>query len=206
MFPQSEDSRFFKAIEAEFIRLRITPLQLSPDDFQIAKAWRAEGVPLELVLEVLGEKIAGQREKGQEVKRRLSYYRKAVLGAWEKRRELLAPGTRTAAPQIDLERELAALADALPAALAEVSAEVRGLKGEPAEVEAQLEALETRALELLRSGLSPAQEASLRQEIEGATADLRLRLPADQLARVKLSLERQLLRQQGRLPVFSIFA
>lgn len=210
MFPQSDDFLFFKAIEAEFIRLRITPLQLSPDDFQIAKAWRAAGVPLELVLEVLASKVETQREKGQEVRRRLSYYRKAVLSAWEKRQELLAPGTLTAAPRIDVGPRLAMLADALPEALAEVASAVRGLAqepaGDPTEVEAQLEALETRAFAALRAGLSRDEEAELRREIEAATAGLRQRLPEDALARVRQSLERQLLRQRARLPVFSIFA
>lgn len=206
MFPQSDDYRFFKAIEAEFIRLRITPLQLSPDDFQVAKEWRASRVPLELVLEVLGEKIAGQREKGQEVRRRLSYYRKAVLSAWDKRKELLAPGTRTAAPSIDLAGELEAIAGALPPPLADLAREIRGLEGDPATVEAALELLEARAFELLRDSLSPAELEQLGREVEAATADLRQRLPAGQLAQVKASLERQLLRRHGRLPAFSIFA
>jgi len=206
VFPQSDDYRFFKAIEEEFIRLRVTPLQLSPDDFQIAKAWRAAGTPLELVLAVLGEKIGAQREKGQEVKRRLSYYRQAVLGAWKKRQELLAPGLRPAAPAIDLAGELEGLAARLPAGMEELAAEIRRLAGEPAEVEAQLEGLEARAFEWLRASLSAAEADRLRQQIEGATAGLRHKLPADQLARVAESLERQLLRQHGLLPTFSIFA
>lgn len=212
MFPESEDFRFFKAIEAEFIRLRITPLQLSPDDFRIAKEWRAAGAPLELVLEVLGEKIAGQREKGQEVKRRLSYYRKAVLNAWEKRQELLAPGVRPVAPSIEVEAELEALAAALPPGLGEIASAIGALAGDPeaagdpAAIEAALEDLEARAFSLLRAGLSPAALDALEGEVSAALADLRRRLPADQLERVAASLERQLLRQYGRLPLFSIFA
>jgi hypothetical protein len=211
MFPESEDFRFFKAIEAEFIRLRITPLQLSPDDFQIARAWRAAGAPLELVLEVLCEKVAAQREKGQEVKRRLSYYRKAVLSAWEKRQELLAPGARPAAPVVEVEAELEELAAALPPGLAEVAAAIRGLAGDPAAgdpaaIEAALEGLEARAFDLLREGLSPAEREGLEGEVAAALRDLRQRLPADQLERVAASLERQLLRQNARLPAFSLFA
>lgn len=206
MFPQSDDYRFFKAIEAEFIRLRITPLQLSPDDFQIAKTWRAAGAPLELVLEVLGEKVAAQREKGQEVRRRLSWYRKAVLNAWEKRQELLAPGVRPAGPEIDVAAELEELAAALPPELAEVAAGVRALAGDPAEIETALAALEERAIELLRENLDPAERGALRQEIARALGDLGQRLPAEQLEKVASSLERQLLRQKGRLPTFSIFA
>lgn len=212
MFPESEDFRFFKAIEAEFIRLRITPLQLSPDDFRIAKEWRTAGAPLELVLEVLGEKIAGQREKGQEVKRRLSYYRKAVLNAWEKRQELLAPGFRPAAPHVEVEAELAALAAALPSGLDEIAEAIRALAGDPqsagdpAGIEAALEDLEARSLVLLRASLAPTALEDLEGEVSAALADLRLRLPSDQLERVAASLERQLLRQYGRLPAFSIFA
>ncbi len=67
MFPQSDDYRFFKAIEAEFIRLRITPLQPSPDDFQIAKAWRAAGAPLELVPGGAGRE--GARRSGRRARR-----------------------------------------------------------------------------------------------------------------------------------------
>lgn len=205
MFPQSEDTRYFRAIEEEFIRLRITPLQLSPDDFQIARIWRAAGVPLELTLEVLGEKIAAQREKGQEVRRRLSYYRKAVLGAWEKRQALLAPAAKPPAVEIDLDRQLEEIAAGLPPELAEVAAAVRGLEGDPAEVEAALEALEGRALLLLRASLSPAEEARLAAEVAAPLADLQHRLPAEQLKRVAASLERQLLRQRGQLPIFSLF-
>lgn len=205
MFPQSEDSRYFRAIEAEFIRLRITPLQLSPDDFQIARIWRAAGVPLELTLEVLGEKIAAQREKGQEVRRRLSYYRKAVLSAWEKRQALLAPAARPPEVEIDLVSQLEEIAASLPPELEEVAASVRSLEGDPAEIEAALEALEGRALELLRRSLSTDEQTRLAAEIAGPLADLQHRLPAEQLARVAASLERQLLRQRGRLPTFSIF-
>lgn len=211
MFPESEDFRYFKAIESEFIRLRITPLQLSPDDFQIAKAWRQAGVPIELVLEVLAEKVTAQRDKGQEVKRRLSYYRKAVLSAWEKRQELLAPGTRPAALGIEVEAELEALAASLPPGLAEVASAIRALAadeqaaGDPAATETALEELERSAFSLLREGLSAERRESLDGEVAAALADLRRRLPADQLERVSASLERQLLRQYGRLPVFSIF-
>lgn len=205
MFPQSEDTRYFRAIEAEFIRLRITPLQLSPDDFQIARIWRAAGVPLELTLEVLGEKIAAQREKGQEVRRRLSYYRKAVLSAWEKRQALLAPAAPPPEVEIDLGNQLEEIAAALPPQLAEVAAAVRSLEGDPAEVEAALEALESRAIKLLRQSLSADEETRLAAEIAGPLVDLQHRLPAEQLARVAASLERQLLRERGRLPTFSIF-
>lgn len=206
IFPQSEDSRYFQAIEAEFIRLRVTPLQLSPDDFQIASAWRKEGVPIELALEVLREKVQGQREKGQEVRRRLSYYRQAVLKAWEKRQALLAPAAKPETVAIDVARELEALAAALPPSLAEVAQALRALEGEPAEVEAALEELEERAFELLKASLSAAEKARLEAEVSAPLAGLRERLPAEQLARVALSLERQLLRQKGSLPTFSILA
>jgi len=206
IFPQSEDKLFFNEIEQEFIRLRVTPLQFSADDFKITREWRAAGVPLELALEVLREKIEAQREKGKEVWRRLSYYRKAVLKAWEKRQAMLAPAARPEAQAIDVAQELETLAAALPPSLEEIALAVRSLEGEPAEVEAALEELEERALEWIKAGLPEAERAGLEEEIAAAMAGLKHRLPADQLERVALSLERQLLRQKGDLPTFSILA
>ncbi len=75
-----------------------------------------------------------------------------MLNAWEKRRELLAPGTRPAGPEIDVAAELEELAAALLPELAEVAAAVRALavtrrRSKPRSL------LEERAIELLRESL-----------------------------------------------------
>lgn len=206
MLPQSDDYRYFQAIEAEFIRLRITPLQLSPDDFRIAKAWRAAGVPLALALETIGEKVAAQREKGQEVRRRLSYYRQAVLSAWRQRQELLAPLAIPAmGAEIDAAAGLEELAASLPRELATVAAEVRQLVGDPAAIEEALGVCEEKALEVLRQALGEQGRETLRNEVGRALGDLGHRLPATALAQAATSLERQLLRQRFRLPAFTLY-
>ena len=206
MFPQSEDAVYFRAIEGEFIRLRVTPLQFSPDDFKVAREWRAAGVPLELALAVLREKVEGQRAKGDEVKQRLSYYRRAILKGWEKRQALLAPAARPLVPAVDTTAELESLAASLPSSLIELAAQIRDMTGDPEAVESRLGELERQALEVYKANLSGEERIAVQREVEESLGDLRHRLPAEQLSQVIASLERQVLRERSGLPVFSLFA
>ena len=43
------DQAYFQAIEETFVRLRGAPLLLSPADWQVARRWHRDGVPLPLV-------------------------------------------------------------------------------------------------------------------------------------------------------------
>lgn len=112
-FERSPDQDFFQSLERGFIALRGAPLQLSPADFAVAKEWRADGVPLDLVLEIVAEVVERRREAEKEVPKRLGYYRRAVARAWQDRQRLQAPGAPADAERLDAGRRLRALADAL---------------------------------------------------------------------------------------------
>src|SRR5262245_5879970 len=113
-----EAQRYFRAIEAAFVRLRGAPLLLSPADWQVARRWFEEGVPLDLVVRGLEEVFARRRERG--AKGRISslrYCAPAVEHAWEEVASLTAAGRTAPAEPIDIAARLAALAAALPAEL-----------------------------------------------------------------------------------------
>lgn len=110
-----EDHAYFLAIEDHFVRLRGAPLLLSPADWQVARRWHQQGVPVELVRRALEEVFARRRERG--AKGRISslrYCAPAVEAAWTEHSELAAPGTRVEAEAFDAASRLAALAAALP--------------------------------------------------------------------------------------------
>jgi hypothetical protein len=112
-----EDHAYFLAIEDHFVRLRGAPLLLSPADWQVARRWHRQGIPLELVRRALEEVFARRRERG--AKGRISslrYCAPAVEAAWTEHSELAAPGARVEAEAFDAASRLAALAAALPAA------------------------------------------------------------------------------------------
>ncbi|HXO27368.1 MAG TPA: hypothetical protein VOA80_08500, partial [Thermoanaerobaculia bacterium] len=110
-----EDHAYFLAIEDHFVRLRGAPLLLSPADWQVARRWHRQGIPLELVRRALEEVFARRRERG--AKGRISslrYCAPAVEAAWTDHSELAAPGARVEAEAFDAASRLAALAAALP--------------------------------------------------------------------------------------------
>ena len=67
MQPDASDE-YFRAIEEAFIRLRGAPLLLSPADWQTAKSWHEERIPLELVGRVMEEVFERLRERDPERK------------------------------------------------------------------------------------------------------------------------------------------
>src|SRR3954462_964977 len=90
---------YFQAIEEIFVRLRGTPLLLSPADWHVARRWHREGVPLDLVRDALEQAFARRRERG--LKGRISSLRYCAPGAepaWAPLRELPGPAEREAAP------------------------------------------------------------------------------------------------------------
>ncbi|HXO19274.1 MAG TPA: hypothetical protein VOA87_05030, partial [Thermoanaerobaculia bacterium] len=118
--PDDDDHAYFRAIEEVFVRLRGSPLLLSPADWQVARRWHREGVPLDLVGNALEEVFARRRERGAKGKiSSLRYCAPAVEAAWSHLRELTAPGERAEVAALDVPSRLAALAAALPAELPE---------------------------------------------------------------------------------------
>ena len=229
-----EAQAYFHEIERVFVRLRGAPLLLSPADWQVARRWYQEGVPLTLVTRTLEEVFARRAEReatGAAVKSRISslrYCAPAVDAAWEEQRAFLAPGLRALdeATRLDgdsggvgdLATRLGMLARLLPDAIADVAvwrqrivdlaaaASAGSGARDPALVEDQLRLLDEALLAAAGEGLDASSRAELDAELRRLVAGLRQRLPAGEVARARLNLERQLLRRRLALPLLSLFA
>jgi hypothetical protein len=128
--PGAADQAYFLAVEDIFVRLRGAPLLLSPADWQAARRWHRQGVPLEVVREALEEVFARRRERG--AKGRISslrYCGPAVEAAWERHSDLAAHGERAPAEAFDAAGRLRRLAAALPPNLPGVAALRARLEG-----------------------------------------------------------------------------
>jgi hypothetical protein len=201
------DQAYFQAVEETFVRLRGAPLLLSPADWQVARRWHRDGVPLPLVQRVLEEVFARRRERGAKGRiNSLRYCKPAVEAAWEEVQQLTAPGRRTEAEPLEVSPRLAALARALPGELAGVASAILGLEGESEEVEAALAELDRELLQAAAAGLDEAASAELEDAVDSTLATLAARLPPEDLASARDRLRRQLLRRRLGLPVLSLFS
>lgn len=205
-----EDHAYFQAIEEIFVRLRGAPLLLSPADWQVARRWHRDGVPLDLVRRALEEVFAKRKERG--AKGRISslrYCAPAVEAAWAELRELTAPGERLEAPSFDPSTRLRALAAALPPELTGrtgLAARIVSLQGDPQEIEEALAVLDREMLAAVAGSLEDAARGEVEAAVEKTVAGLRGRLPADELERSRKRLTWQVLRQRLALPVLSLFS
>jgi hypothetical protein len=207
---EDQDHAYFQAVEEVFVRLRGAPLLLSPADWQVARRWHRDGVPLDLVRRALEEVFARRKERG--AKGRISslrYCAPAVEAAWAELQDLTAPGRRAAAPALEVAPRLAALAAALPAGLpgrAALAARITSLAGEPHVIEESLATLDQEAIDGAAAGLDGAARADLDAAVAKTLASLGGRLPADELERSAGRLARQILRGRIGLPVLSLFS
>jgi len=206
-----EESRYFRAIEDVFVRLRGAPLLLSPEDYRVAARWRREGVPLRLVESTLEEIFARRRDRGAKGRiNSLRYCAPAVDAAWAEVQALTGPARREPAA-VDgdaVAARTAELADALPASLAgrdAFAARIRALSGEPEKVEQDLRALDDEVVAAAESALDPAARARLDAEVEAILEGLRERFPEDELASLRVQLRRQRLRRLVGLPLLTLF-
>jgi len=224
-----EDHAYFLAIEDHFVRLRGAPLLLSPADWQVARRWHRQGIPLELVRRALEEVFARRRERG--AKGRISslrYCAPAVEAAWTEHSELAAPGARVEAEAFDAASRLAALAAALPggagrggrpAAAAPGLAGPRGLAGLRAElaaladsgldaqaIEERLAELDRRTLDGALAALGAEERAALDATLDKAMGAVAGRLAAAEIDRARGRLARQVLRERLGLPMLSLFS
>ena len=205
-----EGHAYFQAIEEIFVRLRGAPLLLSPADWQVARRWHRDGVPLDLVRQALEEVFAKRKERG--AKGRISslrYCAPAVEAAWADRRELTAPGERLEAPAFDPSARLQALAAALPPELAgrdSLAARIVALAGDPPAIEEDLATLDREMLAAAAASLEDTLRGEVEAAVEKTVAGLRGRLPADELERSRERLTWQVLRQRLALPVLSLFS
>ena len=203
---EDSDHAYFQAVEEIFVELRGSPLLLSPADWQVARRWHREGVPLDLVRSALEEVFAKRKERGAKGKiSSLRYCAPAVEAAWADLRELTAPARRAEAPAFEVAPRLAALAASLPERKA-LAARVTSLSGDPQEVEERLAVLDREMLDQAWGGLDGEARSEVEAAVEKTLASLAGRLTAGELASSRERLVRQTLRRKLGLPVLSLFS
>jgi hypothetical protein len=204
------DHAYFEAIEEIFVGLRGSPLLLSPADWQVARRWHREGIPLDLVRRALEEVFAKRQERGAKGKiSSLRYCASAVEAAWADLRDLTAPGQRASAPAFEVAPRLAALAAALPSGVRGFAGRIAALDSDSRDarvVEERLSALDHEMLDFAAGSLDAAARAEIEASVEKTLASLAGRLPGDELERSRERLSRQILRQRLGMPVLSLFS
>jgi hypothetical protein len=207
-----DDHAYFQAVEEIFVGLRGAPLLLSPADWQVAQRWHQEGVPLDLVRTALDEVFARRKERGTKGKiSSLRYCAPAVDKAWEEHRDLAAPGFRGETAAFDLGARLAALAAALPDALAgreSWAGRVAALASidDPQTVEERLAELDRELLATAGAALCAEARSELVAGVERSLAGLAGRLSAEEAELSRQRLEAQAVRRRERLPLLSLFS
>lgn len=201
---------YFMALEEVFLELRGSPLQLAPADWLVAKEWYEQGIPLELVEEILRAAFERLDEEEKEEKIwSLRRFKRQVKAAWKRRQALEAPAAPAETEELDVPARLRRLAAALPAALAERAAlgeRIRGLEGDAEEIEKRLAEIDHELLTSVDERLPESERAGLESELASALAALAGRLTRAELERARESLRQELLRRRAGLPVLSLFA
>ncbi len=207
---EGAERAYFRAIEETFIRLRGSPLLLSPEDWRLAEEWRRRGVPLDLVLRTLEQVFARRVERGAAGKiHSLRYCAAAVEAAWEEVEALTATGRRTEVEAVDVAARLAALAASLPDELPErasLAARIAALDGGTDEVERALAVLDEEMMAAAMAAVAAPERERLESRAERALTALEGRMPGDELPEARRRLLRQALRRERRLPVLSLFS
>lgn len=208
-----EDHAYFEAVEEIFVRLRGAPLLLSPADYQVAKRWHQDGVPLDLVRRTLEEVFEKRKERGTKGKiSSLRYCAPAVEAAWEDLREMTAPGVRSEAPALDLAGRLRNLADAVPATFpgrdgltARMTA-LAAFDSDPQAIEQRLSELDREMVAAALGSVDAEARAEIDAAVEKTLGALAGRLPAEEIERSRERLVSQVLRRRLGLPVLSLFS
>lgn len=208
--PTAEDSdhAYFQSIEEIFVELRGAPLLLSPADWQVARRWHREGIPVDLVKRTLAEVFEKRKERGAKGKiSSLRYCAPAVEAAWAELQDLTAPGRRAEAPAFEIPPRLAALSAALPSELrGSLASRITGLDGDPRQIEERLSVLDREMLDAAMESLDAEARADVDAAVEKTLAALKGRLPAEELERSREGLIHQTLRRRLGLPVLSLFS
>ena len=220
------DHEYFQRIEEVFIGLRGAPLLLSPKDWQAAREWHRQGIPLDLVTRTLEEVFERRRERGDEdTISSLRYCNRAVQAAWKELRELIAVAEGPSgedAPEgvevFDPTARLASLAGALPedlpgratlagrlGALGAAAAE-GGTAADPRRIEQALAALDREVIDGLIEALPPARRRELESSAEESVRALADRVPRDEIERARRRVLEQKVRRLHGLPTLSLFA
>lgn len=208
-FEASTAHQYFRAIEDCFLDWRGAPLTLNPKDWQLARLWFEQGVPLRLVIETLESLFERRDQEGQDKIASLRYFRSVVEAAWGRRQEFLAPASEVESSDVDIPMRLAALGRALPGGLPGRDAwgrRLEALSGTAEEVEAQLVDLDAELRQEVHRRLPKEAQQALRDQLETALKRLAGRLPEEELQRSAERLEVQLLRRRTDLPTLSLFS
>lgn len=209
----AEDQAYFRRLEEAFLNLRGKATLLSPEDWQLARAWRRQGIPIELVVATMEALFERQRERRS--KRGISslrYFRAAVEAAWDERMALLAgggEGHRVEDPGPPAKERLGALAGAWPEDLAGASGlreRIVALAGPLDEIETALTALETEALDGLWNELAEGAREALEERVRRGVKRAGAELPSDEERALASRLRRLALRERFGLPTLSLFA
>ena len=100
---------YFLEIEAHFAFRRQTPFILSAKDWVLMQRWRAEGIPLPIVIEAIDTVFEKNETSGRrKVISSLSYCRHAVKELWEERKDLYV-GAGETTPETAIAETLEAL-------------------------------------------------------------------------------------------------
>lgn len=207
--PVSPAHRYFRTIEECFLVWRGSPLTLGSGDWQLARAWFEQGVPIQMVVDTLEDLFERRDEEGKEKVASLRYFRSAIERAWSERQEMLAPAEELETPDIDVGARLAALARALPADLPQRRSweeRLLSLAGAPEVVEAALLSLDQELRLALQQALPERQRLALETTVQASCDKLAGRLPKEELERAAQRLTEQHLRRHWRLPMLSLFS
>jgi hypothetical protein len=206
----AEDQAYFRRIEEAFLALRGRATLLSAEDWRVAQGWHRAGVPAELVVAVMEQLFARQRErKSKRGISSLRYFRRAVEAAWDEMLALTAGARALPERALSASERLAALADALPGEPPEAraaAAQVRSLDGPLDRIETELARIEAELLEGLGTKLDEGERREMEQRIARALESRRGELSGEELATLSERLRRQELRRRFGLPMLSLFA
>ena len=208
---ETEEHSYCRRIEDAFIRLRGSPLLLSPADWRTAMRWWKLGIPVDFVVSSLEEVFERRRSRGQEAKvNGLRYCASQVEGAWSDARELLGPvASPVLSSSLDVRTRLSILASSLPvswSATAALRQQLEGVSGSSESVEAELARLDAEMLERAAGGLSCELLAEVSRRVAERLEPLAARLEPSELRRVEARLHQQEVRRHLGLPFLSLFS
>ncbi len=213
--PSAEDHAYFLAIERTFLGLRRKAALLTADDWQEAQGWHRQGIPVELVQDVMEKLFERQHARKGRTISGLRYFHAAVEAAWEEMLALKAGGRAEEVVALPVESRLANLAASLSPALPQRHTWVAALTalaargGLASEVEEALRALDSELLRTLQAELAAAPGDALVAQValvDRALARLRGRLAEDDLVLARARVTEQLLRRRFAAPVLSLFS
>lgn len=200
----SED--YFLEIESHFAMRRGTPFVLNAKDWALMQSWRAEGIPLPVVIEAIDGVFAKNEARGsKKVVSSLSYCRHAVKELWAERKDLqvgAGEATPEEDPSVALEALAARLEESPDESVRAFASRVRALSAERSvpRIEERLIDLEE---ELLRSVLDSTADAdALRAEAAGIEV---ARMDEKTRARSIEANLRRLVRERFGVPRLTLF-